>query len=293
MTLYDTHAHFFTDDIARYPIDTTGAREGADVLRERILADPSTPEAILELWDANDVTGGSGVQYTSAYKTDNRYVLDSSDTYPERISAVVILNARDPASPARLRELVTERGVTGLRLTGFAAEDGSWPWMNSEAALETWAEADRLGISMVLMYLPKQPSARALDEIRQLAERFTNVNIVLDHAGWAATEGAPDYGLAPAHYALAPYPNVYFKVTSNNLYVLESHDLPADTFLRHLVDSFGAERIMWGSDYGNTDGEFADMAARARAATALLTDEERRHVLHDTGETLFARRTNP
>ncbi|WP_221893044.1 amidohydrolase family protein [Parasphingopyxis marina] len=293
MTLYDTHAHFFTDDIETYPIDTSGAREGADVLRARILAHPSTPEAILELWDVNDVTGGSGVQYTSAYKTDNRYVLDSSDAYPERISAVVILDARDPDSPARLRELVTERGVAGLRLTGFAAEDGSWPWMNSAAALETWAEADRLGIAMVLMYLPKQPSASALEEIRQLAERFTNVNIVLDHAGWAATEGAPDYGLTPAHYALAPYPNVYFKFTTNNLYVLERHGLQADTFLRHLVDSFGADRIMWGSDYGNTDGEFADMAARARAAAALLTDQERQQVLHDTGEALFARRTNP
>lgn len=291
--LYDTHAHFFTSDIERYPIDTRGAREAADELRERILANPSTPEVILKAWDKTRVWGGAGVQYTSAYKTDNSYVMDVSDDHPDRISAVVILNARDPETPARIRDFVTNRGVTGLRLTGFPAEDGSWPWLDSGAALDTWAEADRLGLAVVLMYLPSRNSDDALEHIGRLAERFPNTKIVLDHIGWPALSGAPDYGITPAHLAVGKFPNVYFKLTTNNLYKMRDSGVPADEFLRHIVDLWGAERIMWGSDYGNTVGTFEEMVEGALASTALLNEAERRQVLLETGRTLFARTKMP
>lgn len=287
--LYDTHSHFFSNDVARYPIDTTGAHEGAEVLRNRIMTMPSTPENILQLWSTNRVEGGVGVQYNSAYKTDNSYLLDSAAAHPDRIAAVVILDARKPDTPAKLRELVTQRGVSGLRLTGYPDKVGNYPWLDSDEALATWAEADRLGTAIVLMYLPTDSNASALDHIARLAARFPNVKIVLDHVGWPAIAGAPDYGLTPAHVALKAYPNVFFKITTINLDNLDTGHVSASGFLRHAVDVFGANRLMWGSDYGNTPGEFADMVHRIEAATAMLTPAERRQVLHDTGKAVFAR----
>jgi L-fuconolactonase len=291
--LYDTHSHFFSNDVAKYPIDTTGAHEGADVLRTRILANPSTPENILKLWSANGVEGGVGVQYNSAYKTDNSYLLDSSDSHKDRISAVVILDARKPGTPAQLREMVTKRGVTGLRLTGYPDKQGNYPWLDSNEALATWAEADRLGIAVVLMYLPTESNAAALGHIAGLAERFHRVKIVLDHVGWPAITGEPAYGLTPAHVALKKYPNVYLKFTTINLDSLDKASIAPADFLRHAVDTFGAERLMWGSDYGNTPGEFSTMVSRAKAATAKLSPGESRRVLHDTGYRVFARRNRP
>jgi L-fuconolactonase len=290
LRLYDTHSHFFSNDIAKYPIDTTGAHEGADVLRARILTNPSTPENIQRLWAANGVEGGVGVQYNSAYKTDNSFTMDSSDAYPDKIAAVIILDARKPETPAKLRELVQKRGVTGLRLTGYPDKDGNYPWLDSESAQNTWAEADRLGLAIVLMYLPTEPNQKALEHIGALAARYPHVRIVLDHIGWPAITGAPTFGITPAHAALREHPNVYFKLTTITLDNLKAGNVSAPEFVRHVVDTFGADHVMWGSDYGNTPGEFSDMVGRAADATSLLSPRERRAVLHGTGKAIFARK---
>jgi predicted TIM-barrel fold metal-dependent hydrolase len=290
MRLYDTHSHFFSNDVAKYPIDTTGAHEGADVLRARILANPSTPENIQRLWAGSGVEGGVGVQYNSAYKTDNSFTMDSSDAYPDKIAAVIILDARKPDTPAKLRELVQRRGVTGLRLTGYPDKEGNYPWLDSEAAQHTWAEADRLGLAMVLMYLPTEPNQNALEHIGGLSARYPHVKIVLDHIGWPAIAGAPDFGITPGHAALRKHRNIYFKLTTITLDNLKTGGVSAPSFLRHVVDTFGSDHVMWGSDYGNTSGEFPDMVSRAVEATSLLTARERRAVLHDTGKAIFARK---
>ena len=51
---------------------------------------------------------------------------------------------------------------------------------------------------------------------------------------------------------------------------------------------FGAGRLMWGSDFGNTLRPYAEMVADAVASTARLSDTERRRVLHDNGAAMFA-----
>lgn len=288
--LFDTHAHFFSDDTEHYPIDTKGAKEGAEALHERIISRPSTPENILALWDASAITGGVGVQYNSAYKTDNSYLLDSADEYPDRISPVVILDATAPGTPEKLKDMVVRYGVTGLRLTGFAQEDGSYPWLDSEAALTTWAKANRLGIAVELMPVPARTVANALGHIKRLAQSYPNVKIIVDHVGWPEPKGAPDYGISEAHRALQPFGNVYFKLTTINLNILDRAGKSSPRFVRHVVDIFGADRVMWGSDYGNTQGELADMVHRARAATELLTPEERQKVLHNTGKAVLGRK---
>ena len=287
--LFDTHAHFFSDDTERYPINTKGAKEGAEALHERIISRPSTPENILALWDASAITGGAGVQYNSAYKTDNSYLLDTSDAYSDRISAVVILDAAAPDTPEKLRDMVIRHGVTGLRLTGFAKDDGSYPWLDSEAALTTWAEANRLGIAVELMPLPARATTTALQHIKRLAQSFPNIKIIVDHIGWPVPAWAADYGISEAPRALQPLENVYFKLTTINLNILDREKQSSSQFVRHVVDIFGADRVMWGSDYGNTQGEFVDMVHRARAATELLNEEERRKVLHDTGKAILGR----
>jgi L-fuconolactonase len=290
IALYDTHSHFFSNDEARYPLNTAGSPEGAENLRARILANPSTPENILRLWSENHVEGGVGVQYNSAYKTDNSYTLDSSDNYPDRISAVIILDARLTDTPIRLREFVEQRGVTGLRLTGYPDSAGNYPWMEAESAQATWAEANRLGIAIVLMYLPTQPSPEALRRIAALAQRYPNVHIVLDHIGWPLGNADANYGILPEHVALAHHRNVYFKLTSINLDQLDSAGIDTAQFVRRAVDTFGADHMMWGSDYGNTRGQFPEMVSRAVAATSLLSPTERRQLLHDTGARIFRRR---
>lgn len=286
--LFDTHAHFFTNDTANFPVDLTGAREGEEALRRRIESNPASAERLLAIWDSCGVTGGAAVQYNTVYKTDNRYAVATADTHPDRVSAVLILNATDPTTPGTLRELAQNHNVRGLRLFGPPEADGTYAYLESPTAMKTWEEAAALGLSMVLMYTPGTPSSVALRRIKFLAERFAPMTIALDHCGWPAVDKGARGAIGPEHLELAGTPNISFKFTQINLNRFRDAGLDAAEFVRHAVDSFGADRVMWGSDYGNTRDTYAEMVAQAIAATKLLDASERDRVLHDNGRRLFA-----
>lgn len=285
--LYDTHAHFFSNDTQRYPLNTANAREGEESLRRRIASDPATPERNFKLWDASGVTGGCGVQYNTVYKSDNSYLLDVAARHPDRIAPIVMLDATAPDTPGTLDTFVRERGVVGLRLYGRVEADGSLPWLDSQAAKRTWEVADRHGLAMVLMFVPAQAGAVALPAIAALAKRFSATTLSLDHFGWAGS--APAQLLPPSLVQMREQRNVYYKLTTINFHQLEQARIDSAQFVRRLVDMFGADRMMWGSDVGNTLDDYASMARRARASTTLLTAAERQLFLHDTGARLFAR----
>lgn len=288
--LFDTHAHFFTNDTERFPIDVTGAREGEAEVRARIARDPATAERLLALWDQCGVTGGAAVQYNTIYKTDNSYTLSVADVNHHRVSAVLILRAEFPETPEQLRALATRHNVCGLRLFGFPDADGNYPWLDSPAALKTWDLAASLGLTMVIMYAPGKPSAAALRRIIALARRFPKTVIALDHCGWPGVENGVAGTIGPEHLELVDVPNIVFKFTQINLNRFRETGIDAARFVRLIVDTYGAGRVMWGSDYGNTKDAYPDMVAQAIAATSLLSAAERAQVLHDNGAKLFADR---
>lgn len=291
--LFDAHAHFYSDDVARYPLNAANRREGEEGLTRRILADPGTPERIFGLWDANGVRGGAGVQYNNAYKTDNSYLLDVADAHPSRVGAVVILDANDRDTPRRLAEMAEKRGITGIRLVGFADRQGRAEWLETDAAAATFAAAERLGVCAVLMIqlpAPHIPADNLLQLVERTAIRFERLKLAMDHFAWPAKVADPNAALTPAHRALAPHANLSFKLTSINLEHFERSGMDSAAFVRAAADVYGARRMMWGSDFGNTLRPYAEMASAARAAAALLSPEEGSLFLHDTAALLFSQR---
>ena len=285
--LFDSHLHFFTSDLARYPIDPRGAREPEEVMRARIMSAPATPETVFPLWDRAGVEGGVGVQYSGAYKTDNRYLLDVADAHPARIATEIIVNARDPASPALVERLVRSRRVDALRLTGLAASDGHYPWLDGEAALAIWSLAQRLRLPVGITYLPPRPTEAAFAAIARLADRFPGCTIIFEHLGW--TGGPNSAGLLPMHATLAARRNVHFKWTTLDIDALGAAGIDRARILRDAVRLYGPRRIMWGSDFGNTTRPYGGMAQDARDSCALLDASARRAILHDNGRALFRR----
>ena len=288
--LFDTHAHFFTNDRAQYPVDLTGAREGAEALDKRIERDPSTAARVLSLWDACNVTGGAAVQYNSVYKTDNSYTIHVADVHHNRASAVLMMNAQAPETPGKLAALSARHNISALRLFGYPDEAGEYPWLDSAAALATWDVAAAHGLHMVLMYAPGRPSHAALRRIIALARRYPKTTIALDHCGWPGLGGGLDGTIGAEHRELADVGNILFKFTQINLNQFAQAGIDGASFVRRLVDTHGADRVMWGSDYGNTQDSFAKMVDDAVAATARLSDAERAKVLHDNGSRMFADR---
>ncbi|WP_129794379.1 amidohydrolase [Sphingosinicella sp. CPCC 101087] len=285
--LFDAHIHFFTNDQARYPMDMRNSREPEEIMRRRVMRDPGTPERVFPLWRENGVQAGAGVQYNGAYKADNRYVLDLADSYPDLIAAEIIVNARDPDAPAVVEAAVRERRVSALRLTGFADEAGAYPWLDSGHALRIWRLAERTGLPVGITYLPPRPAAAAFRSIAGLATRFPGATIIFEHLGWTDPDGQD--GLSSLHAALRPFANVLFKWTSINIGQLVETGFSTSAFLRRAVDLFGADRLMWGSDFGNTLRPYEGMVADAIGATAGLSAAERNQVLYETGALVFSR----
>jgi predicted TIM-barrel fold metal-dependent hydrolase len=284
--LFDAHVHLQSEDLVRYP------RAPAVPAPPGPPSPPPTGETpevvrVLRWMDQNGVAGGAAVQHRATYGFDNRYLLDCTDQYRQRLVPVVVLDAEDPATPDAVPRLVEQHGLAGVRLIGARDSDGGFPWLESAAAHRTWAAVNRAGLVMDLMTLPPDRSGAVLAAYARLAAQYPRVRLVLDHCAWPDAAGPPEFGLRSAHLALRGYHNIFFKFTTVNLESLRAANVPAKVALRHFVAAFGAERMMWGSDIGNSTGLYGEMVARIVAASSGLSRRDRRQLLHDTGQAVM------
>lgn len=283
--LYDTHAHFYTNDVARYPMDASGARNGAEQMLAKAMANPMTPEVVFGLWEQAGVELGCGVQYNSTYGTDNRYLLDVAAQHPGRIVPVVILSPIDAATPATLMRMASESGISGVRFTGSPNTEGEYLFL-SAAAEGAWQAANELGLAVVLMPGSAQ-APLAMRRIAGFADRYPNVNIVIDHIGFPRAEVSPTFGLSPEHLALAAHPNVYYKYTTLLIERLRAAAVPAADFLEYVVDVYGADHLVWGTDVGNSEGDFLTFVRHALDSASGLSLAQQTAIFHDTAKALF------
>lgn len=300
LKIFDSHAHLVADDQTRYPrnpmkrsplapprppgvIGLPGGRHGDQPINE--IPDVSR---MLPWMRQAGVDGAVAVQKRMTYRYDNRYILDSSDAYPDTFSAVVILDAEDAGTPDLIRSYIERHDLVGVRLFGGREADGSMPWLDSPRALDAWAVANEHGIVMDIEVLAAGGGGPSVPAIIALARRHPKLRVVLDHMLEPEAED-DNFGLDARFQPLATEPNIYFKFTSINLDLYREADIPADQALRSAVDMFGAHRIMWGSDIGTSSGTYQDMVQRMLDATALLTAPERHAVLYQTGKQVFAK----
>lgn len=284
--LFDCHAHFYTNDSQSYPFDAHTARYGPERMIEKAMANPMTPEVVFRFWEEAGIELGLGVQYSSTYFTDNSYLLDISAQHPEKIIPIVILDATDEATPATLERMARENGIAGVRFTGAADDTGVFPYL-SDAAEASWDIVNELGLSITLMPLGRNTGA-ALRRVRELAGRYPNVAVVMDHIGFPRYSARPDtFGFTPDHLALADADNIYYKYTTFLIEMLLAQDTPLPDFLSYAVDAFGADHMIWGSDIGNSEVDDVLFVQHALDSAADLSPEEQSAVFYDTAKGLF------
>ena len=244
---------------------------------------------VLRWMDEENVDGIVAVQKRMVYRYDNSYILDSSDRYAEQFSAVVILDAEDAGTPALVRTWIERHGLAGVRLFGGRRPDGSMPWLNSPMALKTWDVAQQAGLVMDLEVLSQGGGGPSIPAIIELARRYPDIRLVLDHLLEPEMDEGEHFGLDERYEKLADESNIFFKFTSINLDICREGGIAAEQVLRRAVDLFGADHVMWGSDIGTSSGTYQDMVQRMLDAAVLLSADERRAVLHDTGKRVFVK----
>ena len=283
--LYDTHAHFYTNEPDKYPFNASTARYGAEKLIAKAMAHPKTPEIIFKGWDESGVAKGVAVQYGSAYLYDNSYIIDISKKYPDRITPVAILPVA-PETPAKMEKMTREDKISGIRFRGFPADGTAIHDFLNNDSREIWETANRLGIVIVLMPHSRNIIYRraVLKRIGELAVTYSNVTIILDHMGFPQPESGPIFGFYPELLEFAKLDNIYYKYTNLLIGLLRKGNVPIESFVAFAANTFGTDKIIWGSDYGNTEGTMSDLVNIAVESAGLLSKKQQKEMFFDTAD---------
>jgi len=296
--LFDTHAHLISADQERYPPSPMHG-----TLRATDMSDPFDADDLIAQMNETGVSHACAVQRGHIYGYDNRYILDSARRYPQRLTPVVMLKARDEETADALRQMASEQHIGGVRLAAARITEYDTAWFNSPPAMRVWEVAAELKIPVCLIFFARHLSWN-LPALKMIAETFPDLPIVIDHIGvphgsnyevtWtrgqglpASYLGAPDFGIGPALMALRPCRNVRFKLTGINFERFADNAVNPAAFVGRFVAEFGADRLMWGSDIGQTKRSYARLTQDLRHAAGALPDAERAMVLSGTAASIY------
>lgn len=300
--LFDAHAHVVSDDWETYPPTAKGPSQAPP---ERT-GYSVTLESLIEMMDAHDVPRACLVQRGRLYGFDNSYLLDSVKQYPGRLHGVVMLGPQDPETPRRYRDLVERGEAGGFRLQGPGIRTLDPGWLASDQSMEVWKTCADLG-TPVAVGLITQQLAYTLPLIKMIAKRFPDLSILLDHGGMpygtgqfefqAAKEAGepitlpppPNFGIDETNAIMTDVPNVSLKITEINFERLVERGVRPAHLLRRLVDGFGPDRVIWGSDVGqSTKWTYAEKTRMARDSAAFLSPDEAQRYLHDNAARFYS-----
>ncbi|MCU1459249.1 MAG: amidohydrolase [Actinomycetia bacterium] len=247
--IVDTHTHVVSPDLHRYPLRP--AEEVAEWVREA----PCSAAQLDDLMGESGVDRAVLVQAVGAYADDNRYALDAAELARDRYVAVAMIDAGNPEAAEQL-EAVAARDAAGVRLV--AGTPGSSVALDDGVVLELARRARELGMAVVVATL-----AEGLPALLRLMEQAPDLELAVDHCGF------PPYPDLGALLPLAAFPGLLLKVSTLNLDA--GHAVDGDggaALLGVLADAFGAERLMWGSNWSYThDRPYPEIVEVARAAS--------------------------
>ena len=272
-TAIDSHAHVFTRAL---PL--------AAVRRHAPEAD-ATLDTYLALLDAHGVSHGVLVQ-PSFLGTDNRFLLEALSTAPDRLRGVAVV---EPGVAEEALQSMALAGVCGIRLNlvGLPLPDvrtADWQALFARVRGLDWhvelhAESHRLAEAAA-------------------APLAAGCKLVIDHFGRptaGAMKASGDPGFAWL-LATAETGQVWVKLSA--AYRNWSPEILASSAqgaAHALLRAFGADRLVWGSDWPHT--QHRDLADYASARTALdewITDAAaRQRILVDTPARLFHFKSTP
>lgn len=291
--LFDTHAHIISGDPHAYPPGAAGLARPIEAYRHQdLIADMA----------ATGVAASCAVQRFHYYGNDNSYALDSAHAHPARLLPVIMIDALPPDAPDKLRALALRQPLGGLRFANPTRQLLDTSWMMSPPVMKLWGLAAELDLPVAIIFFESQ-LAYNLPALGFIAEMFPTLSIIIDHLGVPCGPtgylrflndgkpmpypGPPDYAIPQALKDLRRLRNVHFKLTGINLEYLEHHQIDAADFVRRFVDEFGSDRIMCGTDIGQTKGPYARIVTALRQALTRLDAAERADILFNAANKIY------
>jgi len=275
--LIDTHPHIISSDTARYPITPLGGKRSHwSVTR------PVDFEGLVASMNAAGVDKAAIVHSSTTYGYNNEYLADAIAEHLRRFAGVFSVDVTAGDAPERNRHWV-QRGLSGLRL--FAAGStikGNQGWIAEAVTFPAWACAREFGLPVAISMRQE-----GLPHLIEVLTHFPGVRIVIDHLLLSPIEDGPPYRASAGLFALARHPNVFMKLTTNNIRRARSGLATPETFFGQLVEAFGSSRIVWGSNFPNEEGTLAQQVEEARATLSFLPARDRENIFCGTAMALY------
>jgi L-fuconolactonase len=270
----DTHVHVWTMDEEKYPWNSI-------LSIAKVPTHAFTAEQLLAEMDGNGVERAILVQ-PSTYGWNNLYLIETLEKYPQRFRGIVLADPVDPGIEQRLTTLAERPGVVGVRFHLLEARQVE--------VFRAASERVRRGARAAGLAVTFQAHAGTIDTVTEFAKATQDVTIVLDHLGLIWSGDARSRGLSDLQQ-LAALPNVYVKLSA----IEAIPDEPApfgskSELVSAVVDTFGARRTMWGSNFphGRAAGSYGEVAAAMDLLLPTLGAVDRELIEWRTAETVWS-----
>jgi predicted TIM-barrel fold metal-dependent hydrolase len=227
----DTHAHCWEAATPERPHGPGSESAGPPVTVENLLA-------------AMDAAGVDKVTHITRglMQFDNRYTLESAALHPDRMCAFGTLDPTVAGIAERLATWLDSPYMLGVRLMLMTSEESGW--MSNGSMDAFWDAAERYNVPVAL-YAPFQVQATA-----NAARRHPGLRLLVDHLALWHSAGPTTFQSWSELPELLPLPNVYLKASILPEATGERSPYPAaQQYMREIYERFGADRIMWGSNY--------------------------------------------
>lgn len=246
----DTHTHAWGPPTPDHPWVSPSAVESFEAQDVDIVF---TGEKLEKEMDRCGIHEAVVVGYPVTHWEDNVYVVSVASNH-DRLSGIVMVDPFATNAASVLREYLTVDDVLGFRLGAICPRDKMWEtfdpesdWLrnaiNQQAFWDTAQEED--AVVQILAHVDQ------LDQVVELVRNYPDLTYLIDHVAMARPEKDPEDEFRDLAH-LADYGTVGVKVS--NIPYRSNETFPYEDMHPHvdwLIDRFGRERVLWGSDFPN------------------------------------------
>lgn len=275
MGLVDAHSHAWSSDLSLYPMNE--GRTVADLKPKDVPV-----QALLDKEANLGVSKIVLVQHIWYYGNDSSYLTDMRKAFPGQFAVVGAVGETNPAGPDLMLEKKAE-GVKGVRVRGFGTSD----WVESDIMNKMFevAAAEDMNICPLIRNNENMDDD-ALLHIDALCKKHPETLVSIDHMG---TVQPGDTMQLSRLTDLAKHPKVYVKISGFNKFDAPPYE-KLKSQIGALIEAYGVERLMWGSDLPVLEYEAphsADAAFDLVNNGLGLSKEEKQWLLRGTAEHAF------
>ncbi|MGE4046303.1 MAG: amidohydrolase [Acetobacteraceae bacterium] len=212
--------------------------------------DSVTGEELVEAMGKVGVDGAILVSSYNCYRYDPSYALSVHAAWPDRFRVVTPVDTTDPAIDDVVARWAGMQGARGIRVI---MREGATMDPADQGVNRAFAAAARHGLPVNLLCWGR------LDLGTELVRRNPDTVTVIDHLGllqpYQPPVPAEPWADLPKLLALAEHENVRVKISG--ACTLSRQPFPYDDIwdpVLRIIDAFGVDRCMWGTDWTRTIG---------------------------------------